>query len=198
MISSQPFRYFLVACTLAWMAGAGGHAIASAQEAPTLSPLAGRENAHLRFARPRAARQGISKSPWWSISVRLSHEFAQAIGRLFDSHHTHAAASGRESRWSIPSIPPGHAKKFSFSPEKPLNVYTGKRHAAAEALRGRQARRSAQTTIPMSCATRRAIRLRVPAAGEDAGKRASARSRQPERGEHAVHPEIFSLAGSKV
>ena len=38
MISAKPFRYFLAACALAWMAGTGSLSIASAQEAPTLSP----------------------------------------------------------------------------------------------------------------------------------------------------------------
>jgi DsbC/DsbD-like thiol-disulfide interchange protein len=187
MISAKAFRYFLPVCALAWIAGAGSHAIASAQEAPALSP-----------------RQVVKTQTYVSLEpVPRGKEFEVAV--VVDINEAYHMNSHKPSdAYLIPTTltpklpdgftlvdsiyPPGHDKKFSFS-DKPLNVYAGtvtlrlKLSASDKAPMG-------ETTIPVTlryqacnssaCLPPVKIPLDVPVKIAAAGA-----------AEHAVHPEIF-------
>ncbi len=124
MISAKSFCYFLAVCALAWIAGAGGHAIVSAQEAPTLSP------AQVVKTHTYVSLEPVPQGKDFEVAVVVdineayhmnSHKPSDAY--LIPTTLTPKVPDGITLVDSI--YPPGHDKKFTFS-DKPLNVYAGK------------------------------------------------------------------------
>ncbi len=122
MISAKPFRYFLIVCALAWIASSPS--IASAQEAPTLSP------AQVVKTHAYVSLEPVPRGKDFEVAVVVdineayhmnSHKPSDAY--LIPTTLTPKVPNGITLVDSI--YPPGHDKKFTFS-DKPLNVYAGK------------------------------------------------------------------------
>ncbi|MGO9591920.1 MAG: protein-disulfide reductase DsbD domain-containing protein [Candidatus Acidiferrales bacterium] len=187
MISIKPLRYFLAIGALACVAGAGGHAIVSAQEAPTLSP------AQVVKTHTYVSLEPVPRGKDFEVAVVVDINDAYHMNSHKPSDEylipTTLTPKLPEGFTLIDSIyPPGHDKKFTFA-DKPLNVYAGKVTLKLKLSAGDKAP-VGETTIPITlryqacnssaCLPPVKIPLDVPVKVAAAG--------EPE---HAVHPEIF-------
>jgi DsbC/DsbD-like thiol-disulfide interchange protein len=187
MISAKPFRYFLAVGALALMAGAGSHAIASAQEAPTLSP------SQVVKTHTYVSLEPVPRGKDFEVAVvvDINEAYHMNSHKPSDTYLIPTTLTPKlpEGFTLVDSIyPPGHDKKFTFA-DKPLNVYAGKVTLKLKLSAGDKAP-IGQTTIPVTlryqacnssaCLPPVKIPLDVPVKIAAAGAP-----------EHAVHPEIF-------
>jgi len=187
MISIKPLRYFLAIGALACVAGAGGHAIVSAQEAPTLSP------AQVVKTHTYVSLEPVPRGKDFEVAVVVDINEAYHMNSHKPSDEylipTTLTPKLPEGFTLVDSIyPPGHDKKFTFA-DKPLNVYAGKVTLKLKLSAGDKAP-VGETTIPVTlryqacnssaCLPPVKIPLDVPVKIAAAGAP-----------EHAVHPEIF-------
>ncbi|HUA00034.1 MAG TPA: protein-disulfide reductase DsbD domain-containing protein [Candidatus Aquilonibacter sp.] len=190
MTSAKSIRNLMLAgaCALAWSVGFGAHAVAGAQEAPTLTP------AQVVKTQTYVSLEPVPRGKNFEVAVVVdinaayhmnSHKPSQTY--LIPTTLTPQLPDGITLVDTI--YPPGHTKKFSFS-DNPLNVYAGKITLRMKLAAGEKVALG-DTEIP--------ITLRYQACNSSAclppvkiPLKASLKVVEAGKAAHTVHPEIFS------
>jgi len=192
MSSLTRFRHISAVAALLLVSSSGSHDVARAQESAAPMPASAVVKAHTFVSMDPVARNSDFQI---AVVVDIASGYHMNSHKPLDSYLipttlTSQLPSGITLSDTI--YPPGKNEKFPFSPDKPLNVYTGsvtlrlKLNAAASAalgatsvpiiLRYQACNNSAclpPVKLPLS------VQVQVAAAGAKG---------------HAAHPEIFSSA----
>jgi hypothetical protein len=194
MTLSRCFRYLLVPCALLVVSGAGRDAVLRAQESSAASAARAVVKTHTYVSLDPVPR---GKEFQVAVVVDINEAYHMNSHKPLDSYLIPTTLTPKFPAGFklIDTVyPNGHNKKFPFSPDKPLNVYSGK-----VTLRMRV---SAQASAPIGT-TPLPITLRYQACNNSAClppvrvlvnaqvRVAGARTKGRE-----VHPDIFSQASS--
>jgi DsbC/DsbD-like thiol-disulfide interchange protein len=190
MSLSPGFRRVSAVCAFLMVSGAGSHAVARAQGSAGPSPAASVVKTHA-FASVDPVGRGSDFQVALVVDIASgyhmnSHKPLEAY--LIPTNLTAQLPTGITLADTV--YPNGRNEKFPFSPDKPLNVYTGSVTLRLK-LTARSSAPLGATAIPMTLRYQAcnntaclppvkipvSIRVQVAAAGTKG---------------HAVHPEIFS------